>query len=156
MTSILPCPGELTFMSSFVSITSLWYLKYYIIFWVDYMCDIPVALKMWPTILDFLADVQMEKYGELSINIVSLCAQNLLSHPFIVVRRQCQVTIFHNNAEYFLLLIFNVQFFKSLSISYQSVFKFQCNSLWQRIRIPQFPLSIALSCLSWYAGNIAA
>lgn len=38
-------------------------------------------------------DVQMEKYGELSINIVSLCAQNLLSHPFIVVRRQCQVDI---------------------------------------------------------------
>ncbi|KAG0728418.1 Solute carrier family 25 member 46 [Chionoecetes opilio] len=38
-------------------------------------------------------DVQMEKYGELSINIVSLCAENLLSHPFIVVRRQCQVNI---------------------------------------------------------------
>lgn len=33
----------------------------------------------------------MEKYGELSINLVSLCAENLLSHPFIVVRRQCQV-----------------------------------------------------------------
>lgn len=40
---------------------------------------------------DFFTDMQMEKYGELSINIVSLCAENLLSHPFIVVRRQCQV-----------------------------------------------------------------
>lgn len=38
-------------------------------------------------------DIQMEKYGELSINLVSLCAENLLSHPFIVVRRQCQVNV---------------------------------------------------------------
>uniref|UniRef100_A0A0P4W212 Solute carrier family 25 member 46 n=1 Tax=Scylla olivacea TaxID=85551 RepID=A0A0P4W212_SCYOL len=48
-------------------------------------------------------DVQMEKYGELSINIVSLCAQNLLSHPFIVVRRQCQVDI--NSYRYHILPI---------------------------------------------------
>ncbi|XP_050708852.1 mitochondrial outer membrane protein SLC25A46-like isoform X1 [Eriocheir sinensis] len=48
-------------------------------------------------------DVQMEKYGELSINIVSLCAENLLSHPFIVVRRQCQVNI--NSYRYHLLPI---------------------------------------------------
>lgn len=46
-------------------------------------------------------DVQMEKYGELSINIVSLCAENLLSHPFIVVRRQCQVNI--NSYRYHIL-----------------------------------------------------
>lgn len=38
-------------------------------------------------------DLQMEKYGELSINLVSLCAENLLSHPFIVIRRQCQVNV---------------------------------------------------------------
>lgn len=48
-------------------------------------------------------DVQMEKYGELSITIVSLCAENLLSHPFIVVRRQCQVNV--NSQRYHVLPI---------------------------------------------------
>ncbi|KAK4308638.1 hypothetical protein Pmani_019674 [Petrolisthes manimaculis] len=46
-------------------------------------------------------DMQLEKYGELSINIVSLCAENLLSHPFIVVRRQCQVNV--NSQRYHVL-----------------------------------------------------
>ncbi|KAK7071696.1 hypothetical protein SK128_026186 [Halocaridina rubra] len=48
-------------------------------------------------------DIQMEKYGELSINLVSLCAENLLSHPFIVVRRQCQVNV--NSQRYHVLPI---------------------------------------------------
>ncbi|XP_076067839.1 mitochondrial outer membrane protein SLC25A46-like isoform X3 [Oratosquilla oratoria] len=39
------------------------------------------------------SDVPLEKYGEVSINLVSLCADNLLSHPFIVLRRQCQVNV---------------------------------------------------------------
>ncbi|XP_068238161.1 mitochondrial outer membrane protein SLC25A46-like isoform X1 [Palaemon carinicauda] len=49
------------------------------------------------------ADVQLEKYGELSINLVSLCAENLLSHPFIVIRRQCQVNV--NSHRYHVLPI---------------------------------------------------
>nr|XP_053642571.1 mitochondrial outer membrane protein SLC25A46-like isoform X2 [Cherax quadricarinatus] len=52
---------------------------------------------------DSYKDIQMEKYGELSINIVSLCSENLLSHPFIVVRRQCQVNV--NSQRYHVLPI---------------------------------------------------
>lgn len=52
---------------------------------------------------DLYKDIQMEKYGEISINIVSLCAENLLSHPFIVVRRQCQVNV--NSQRYHILPI---------------------------------------------------
>ncbi|XP_042229132.1 solute carrier family 25 member 46-like isoform X2 [Homarus americanus] len=53
----------------------------------------PVMLKPLDPDVDKGNDIQMEKYGELSINLVSLCAENLLSHPFIVVKRQCQVNV---------------------------------------------------------------
>lgn len=39
------------------------------------------------------ADGSTEKYAELSIGLVGLLADNLLSHPFIVLRRVCQVSL---------------------------------------------------------------
>ncbi|RXG73112.1 Solute carrier family 25 member 46 [Armadillidium vulgare] len=36
---------------------------------------------------------QFEKYGEVSITLISVCTENLLSHPFIVLKRQCQVNV---------------------------------------------------------------
>uniref|UniRef100_A0A2P2I4F8 Solute carrier family 25 member 46-like n=1 Tax=Hirondellea gigas TaxID=1518452 RepID=A0A2P2I4F8_9CRUS len=38
-------------------------------------------------------EVPGERYAELSINLVGLLADNLLSHPFIVLRRVCQVDV---------------------------------------------------------------
>lgn len=43
----------------------------------------------------------MKKYIEVSIGIVSLITENLLSHPFVVLRRQCQV---HYNSKRFHLV----------------------------------------------------
>ena len=72
---------------------------------------------------DFFTDVQMEKYGELSINIVSLCAENLLSHPFIVVRRQCQVRILTTN-QYILFSIFlNFFMLPQIFIAWVSIYE---------------------------------
>ncbi|KAF5281097.1 hypothetical protein FQA39_LY17890 [Lamprigera yunnana] len=43
-------------------------------------------------------DATLKKFVATSISIVSLIAENLLSHPFVVLRRQCQV---HNNSKCF-------------------------------------------------------
>lgn len=45
-------------------------------------------------------DVSMSRYLSVSVSLVSLITENLLSHPFIVLRRQCQVH--HNSKRYHL------------------------------------------------------
>lgn len=40
-------------------------------------------------------EISMRKYIGVSVGMVSLITENLLSHPFVVLRRQCQV---HNNS----------------------------------------------------------
>lgn len=40
-------------------------------------------------------EISMRKYIAVSVGMVSLITENLLSHPFVVLRRQCQV---HNNS----------------------------------------------------------
>lgn len=46
-------------------------------------------------------DVSLSRYLSVSVSLVSLITENLLSHPFIVLRRQCQVH--HNSKRYHLL-----------------------------------------------------
>lgn len=41
-------------------------------------------------------DQSMRKYLGVSVGLVSLITENLLSHPFVVLRRQCQV---HHNSQ---------------------------------------------------------
>lgn len=36
-------------------------------------------------------ELSLRKYIGVSVGMVSLIAENLLSHPFLVLRRQCQV-----------------------------------------------------------------
>ncbi|XP_055843399.1 mitochondrial outer membrane protein SLC25A46-like [Episyrphus balteatus] len=45
-------------------------------------------------------DLSVRKYLAVSVGVVSLITENLLSHPFIVLRRQCQV--FHASEKYHL------------------------------------------------------
>lgn len=45
-------------------------------------------------------DLSVRKYLAMSVGVVSLITENLLSHPFIVLRRQCQV--FHVSEKYHL------------------------------------------------------
>lgn len=40
-------------------------------------------------------EISMRKYIGVSVGMVSLITENLLSHPFVVLRRQCQV---HNSS----------------------------------------------------------
>lgn len=40
-------------------------------------------------------DVSISRYLSVSVSLVSLITENLLSHPFVVLRRQCQV---HHNS----------------------------------------------------------
>lgn len=40
-------------------------------------------------------EIQLRKYLGVSVGLVSLITENLLSHPFVVLRRQCQV---HNRS----------------------------------------------------------
>lgn len=46
-------------------------------------------------------EVSMSRYLSVSVSLVSLITENLLSHPFIVLRRQCQV---HHNSKRFHLV----------------------------------------------------
>lgn len=46
-------------------------------------------------------EVSLSKYLGVSVSLVSLITENLLSHPFIVLRRQCQV---HHNSRRFHLV----------------------------------------------------
>lgn len=46
-------------------------------------------------------DVSLSRYLSVSVSLVSLITENLLSHPFIVLRRQCQV---HHNSKRFHLV----------------------------------------------------
>lgn len=46
-------------------------------------------------------DVAVKKYVGLGVGLVSLLTENLLSHPFVVLRRQCQV---HNNSHRYHLI----------------------------------------------------
>lgn len=46
-------------------------------------------------------DVSLSRYLSVSVSLVSLITENLLSHPFIVLRRQCQVH--HNSKRYHLV-----------------------------------------------------
>jgi solute carrier family 25, member 46 len=46
-------------------------------------------------------EVSMSRYLSVSVSLVSLITENLLSHPFIVLRRQCQV---HHNSRRFHLV----------------------------------------------------
>ncbi|KAL4717230.1 hypothetical protein ACJJTC_017117 [Scirpophaga incertulas] len=47
-----------------------------------------------PLVMDDIPDEDNNSYVTTAINVASLITENLLSHPFIVLRRQCQV---HNN-----------------------------------------------------------
>ena len=38
-------------------------------------------------------DKETDKYAGLGIGMTGLLAENLLSHPFIILRRQCQVNV---------------------------------------------------------------
>lgn len=46
-------------------------------------------------------DASLSRYLSVSVSLVSLITENLLSHPFIVLRRQCQVH--HNSKRYHLV-----------------------------------------------------
>jgi solute carrier family 25, member 46 len=46
-------------------------------------------------------DVSLSRYLSVSVSLVSLITENLLSHPFVVLRRQCQV---HHNSKRFHLV----------------------------------------------------
>lgn len=46
-------------------------------------------------------DLSLSRYLSVSVSLVSLITENLLSHPFIVLRRQCQVH--HNSRRYHLI-----------------------------------------------------
>lgn len=46
-------------------------------------------------------DLSLSRYLSVSVSLVSLITENLLSHPFIVLRRQCQVH--HNSKRYHLV-----------------------------------------------------
>lgn len=46
-------------------------------------------------------EVTIRRYLGVSVQLVSLIAENLLAHPFIILRRQCQVH--HNSKRYHLL-----------------------------------------------------
>lgn len=46
-------------------------------------------------------EVSLSRYLSVSVSLVSLITENLLSHPFIVLRRQCQVH--HNSKRYHLV-----------------------------------------------------
>jgi solute carrier family 25, member 46 len=46
-------------------------------------------------------DISLSRYLSVSVSLVSLITENLLSHPFIVLRRQCQVH--HNSKRYHLV-----------------------------------------------------
>ena len=41
-------------------------------------------------------EVSLKKYLGVSVGLISLITENLLSHPFVVLRRQCQV---HQNSQ---------------------------------------------------------
>ncbi|KAJ6636643.1 Mitochondrial outer membrane protein SLC25A46 [Pseudolycoriella hygida] len=43
-------------------------------------------------------EISMRKYIGVSVGMVSLITENLLSHPFVVLRRQCQVNISNNSS----------------------------------------------------------
>lgn len=51
--------------------------------------------KNVPAFYESPDEISMRKYIGVSVGIVSLITENLLSHPFVVLRRQCQV---HNNS----------------------------------------------------------
>ena len=46
-------------------------------------------------------EVSLSRYLSVSVSLVSLITENLLSHPFVVLRRQCQV---HHNSKRFHLV----------------------------------------------------
>lgn len=46
-------------------------------------------------------EVSLSRYLSVSVSLVSLITENLLSHPFVVLRRQCQVH--HNSKRYHLV-----------------------------------------------------
>lgn len=46
-------------------------------------------------------EVSLSRYLSVSVSLVSLITENLLSHPFLVLRRQCQV---HHNSKRFHLV----------------------------------------------------
>lgn len=50
-------------------------------------------------------EVSVRKYLGVSVGLVSLITENLLSHPFLVLRRQCQVH--HNSSRYANSIEFN-------------------------------------------------
>lgn len=49
-----------------------------------------VLLLRWFALSDRL-EISLRKYLGASVNIISLITENLLCHPFLVLRRQCQV-----------------------------------------------------------------
>lgn len=62
--------------------------------------DLTLPLKMLPNQQPTYEspddeEVSLRKYLGVSVGLVSLITENLLSHPFVVLRRQCQV---HHNA----------------------------------------------------------
>lgn len=54
----------------------------------------PLSIEQLITLLlDFKIDPNIQNYAAKGIGMVGLVAENLLSHPFIVFRRQCQVSV---------------------------------------------------------------
>ena len=49
--------------------------------------------KLSDHIGDDLGDKETDKYAGLGIGVTGLLAENLLCHPFIILRRQCQVNV---------------------------------------------------------------
>jgi solute carrier family 25, member 46 len=46
-------------------------------------------------------EISMRRYLSVSVSLVSLITENIISHPFVVLRRQCQVH--HNSKRYHIL-----------------------------------------------------
>jgi hypothetical protein len=49
----------------------------------------------------FLTDGTFTRYIGVGVGLASLITENLLSHPFVVLRRQCQVSIMPNISRLF-------------------------------------------------------
>jgi len=47
--------------------------------------------KLYIIYVHYIADTSVRKYLVVGVQWVSLVTENLLSHPFVVLRRQCQV-----------------------------------------------------------------
>lgn len=62
----------------------------------------------------FIVEISIRKYLGIGVQWVSLVTENLLSHPFIVLRRQCQV---YNASQRYIYFIIHKRKFSKFTLS---------------------------------------